>query len=249
MAGERLIDEHLARPPVEHLGCLLAEVVQIDAGDPADDGMDKQTLEVGRVLSVCQVDLGKGRHHQERVTVGRGVRGDAGDRLFVVDRDPRRRPLVRHQLLHHEGVASGETAGLVGHQVGNGPSHPIAPGQPRQQPLVAGDREQLLGCLRHPGLKVGDTHARAIAVLHRTTLLSPPKRKRPRATRCGSSAVVGPSWRHLSRRRGGGEDPWLCAPGFGRVYLSRCGVASRLSNTAPAAARQGARLASRPSRT
>src|SRR2546422_3709955 len=49
-----------------------------------------------------------------------------------------------------------------------------------------------------------------------------PKRKRPPATRCGSSAVVGPSWRHLCRRRGGGEDPWLCAPGFGRVCLSRC---------------------------
>ena len=38
----------------------------------------------------------------------------------------------------------------------------------------------------------------------------------------GSSAVVGPSWRRRqSRRRGGGEDPWLCGPGFRRVCLCR----------------------------
>src|SRR2546425_4956262 len=61
--------------------------------------------------------------------------------------------------------------------IGNGTSHPIAPGQPCQQPLVAGDREQLLRRLRQLGLKVGDAHARAIAVLHGTTLLSPPKKK------------------------------------------------------------------------
>jgi hypothetical protein len=36
----------------------------------------------------------------------------------------------------------------------------------------------------------------------------------------GSSAIVGPSWRQVWRR-GGGEDPWLCDPGFGRVCLCR----------------------------
>src|SRR5437867_9211092 len=49
-----------------------------------------------------------------------------------------------------------------------------------------------------------------------------PKQNDRQATRCGSSAVVGPSRRQLRRRRGGGEDPWLCAPGFRRVCLCRC---------------------------
>src|SRR5438445_4125092 len=58
----------------------------------------------------------------------------------------------------------------------------------------------------------------------RTKGFAPQKNEDRPATRCGSSAVVGPSWRHRRRRRGGGEDPWLCAPGFRRVCLSRCGV-------------------------
>ena len=38
----------------------------------------------------------------------------------------------------------------------------------------------------------------------------------------GGLAVVGPSWRLAGvRRRGGGEDPWLCGPGFRRVCLCR----------------------------
>ena len=43
-------------------------------------------------------------------------------------------------------------------------------------------------------------------------------------TRFGSSAVVGSfvaSGGSTVRRRGGGEDPWLCGPGFRRVCLCR----------------------------
>ena len=35
----------------------------------------------------------------------------------------------------------------------------------------------------------------------------------------GSSAVVGSCVASQIRRRGGGEDPWLCGPGFRRVCL------------------------------
>jgi hypothetical protein len=53
----------------------------------------------------------------------------------------------------------------------------------------------------------------------------PPLRHRPGQHKCratfGSSAILGPSWRHKRRRRGGGEDPWLCGPGFGRVGSCR----------------------------
>ena len=43
--------------------------------------------------------------------------------------------------------------------------------QLRQQPLVAGHREQLLGCLRQLDPEVGHAHHGAIAIRHRTTLL------------------------------------------------------------------------------
>src|SRR5439155_16849759 len=84
---------------------------------------------------------------------------------------------------------------------------------------------------RQFGPEVGQAHQPAIAVLHRTTLLLHEsvylqRKTNRRANRCGSSAVVGPSWRRLLRRRGGGEDPWLCAPGFRRVCPCRQGGAS-----------------------
>src|SRR3989454_11936265 len=121
--------------------------------------------------------VGERWDHEEGVAVPWRVLGDARDRLGVVDGDLRRRSLVRHQLLDHQGVAGGEPAVLVGHQVGNGASNPVALRQLRQQPLVASDCEQLLGRLRQPGTKVGDAHQRAIAILHRTTLLLASLRK------------------------------------------------------------------------
>src|SRR5882724_12114915 len=39
----------------------------------------------------------------------------------------------------------------------------------------------------------------------------------------GGSAVVGSFVASQVRRRGGGEDPWLCGPGFGRVCICRLG--------------------------
>jgi hypothetical protein len=64
-------------------------------------------------------------------------------------------------------------------------------------------------------------------VVRRETCIEPPSHQgkcvRTQAPnhRFGSSAVVGPSWRRFGRRRGGGEDPWLCGPGFRRVCLYR----------------------------
>ena len=42
-----------------------------------------------------------------------------------------------------------------------------------------------------------------------------------RATLFGSSAVLGSFVASQVRRRGGGEDPWLCGSGFRRVCLCR----------------------------
>ena len=46
-----------------------------------------------------------------------------------------------------------------------------------------------------------------------------------------------PSWRPGARRRGGGEDPWLCGPGFCRVclveeYMTTYAAVSRVSSRA-----------------
>jgi len=45
--------------------------------------------------------------------------------------------------------------------------------------------------------------------------------RQPPSQPFGSSAVLGSFGASLSRRRGGGEDPWLCGPGFRRVCLCR----------------------------
>src|SRR6266550_4062993 len=52
-----------------------------------------------------------------------------------------------------------------------------------------------------------------------------PKRKRPRAARCGSSAVVGPTWRHLCRRRGGGGTRGFVPPALAGFAFLAAGVA------------------------
>src|SRR6266705_1631328 len=85
MAGNRLVGEDLARLPVEHLGLLLAQIIEVDTGDPADDRMRKEVLEARRIFSVSQMYLGEGLHHHKRVTVGRRVLGNAGDGILVVE--------------------------------------------------------------------------------------------------------------------------------------------------------------------
>jgi hypothetical protein len=49
----------------------------------------------------------------------------------------------------------------------------------------------------------------------------PPVKAVEVADHVGGSAVLG-SFEALGRRRGGGEDPWLCGPGFRRVCLFVC---------------------------
>jgi hypothetical protein len=39
--------------------------------------------------------------------------------------------------------------------------------------------------------------------------------------RLGGRGVLRGVWRGSVKRRGGGEDPWLCGPGFRRVCLCR----------------------------
>jgi hypothetical protein len=128
---------------VEDCGRLLADAIDTHSRDPSDDRTQKEALVGLCPLGKGLVHFSGGRQHQKREAVGGRVAVEIGQVVGAVIGHLRIERNLRH--FRHEDAVFRYEATLLGHEVGDRSTYPIALRELPQRFMAAGKKQGFTG--------------------------------------------------------------------------------------------------------